>query len=185
MYNDLMTELFAPYVYALNNYDYCCDNYIAAERAANDILHEVEKRQKDTRSQIAAKLAELESEEKRLKASIRQRVLRGDASPSADMETGAKLAVIAEQKAALQILSEKRKMTDEEKAQWETAVSVLDDAATDINKAILQRTQETEKLKVYVRSLEFWGAQVPNRNRDALLSKAYSLNADGGIDDEE
>ena len=185
MYNDLMTELFAPYVYALNNYNYCYDNYIAAEKAANDILHEVEKRQKDTRSQIAAKLAELESEEKRLKASVRQRVLCGDASPSADMETGAKLAVIAEQKAALQILSEKRKMTDEEKAQWETAESALKDAANALNEAIKQRTQETEKLQVYVRSLEFWGAQVPNRNTERLSKEADLLNADGGADDEE
>lgn len=185
MENALTTDIFTPYVDALNNYNACCDRYRATERAANDVLHKIERRQAAERSQIAVKLADLESEEKRLKAIVRQHILRGENPFSADLETGAKLAIISEQKDALQVLTGKRCMTDEEKTEWETAVSDLDDAAADLNKAISQRKQATAKLEAYVRSLEYWGAHIPNMNNSSLFDKAYSLNSDGGADDEE
>lgn len=185
MDNTLTTEIFAPYVDALNNYNVCCDKFRAAERAANDVLRKIEKRQTAERSQIAAKLADLENEEKRLKAIVRQHVLRGENPLSADLETGAKLAIISEQKAALQVLTGKRCMTDEEKTEWEKAVSDLDDAKTDFDRAINQRKQATAKLQAYVRSIEYWGAQIPNRNSENLFDRAYLLNSDGGADDEE
>lgn len=185
MDNTLMTEIFVPYVDALNNYNTCCDRYRAAERAANDILYKIEKRQRAEQTQIFSKISDLESEEKRLKTIVRQCVLRGENPLSADLETGAKLAIISEQKEALQVLSSKQCMTNEEKTQWENAVSNLDDAAADLNRAVKQREQATAKLQSYVRSIEYWGTQIPNRNKERLFAKAYSLNSDGGTDDEE
>ena len=185
MDNTLMTELFAPYVEAVNDYNICCDAYRDAQRAASDILRNVEKRQRAEQAKIVSKITDLENEEKRLKMDIRQRVLKGEASPDADLGTGARLAVIYEQKAALQALADKRRMTDEEKSQWEKAVDDLDEATNSLNKSINLRGGLTARLRAYVNSLEYWSVGTPNRNNEPLFDKAYSLNSDGGADDEE
>ena len=76
-------------------------------------------------------------------------------------------------------------MTDEEKSQWEKAVDDLDEATNSLNSAISKRSRLTAKLQAYVKSNEYWGAGTPNRNNESLFDKAYKLNSDGGIDDEE
>lgn len=185
MSNTLIDDLFAPYVDALDNYNIRYGEYFAASRAAEDILRKVENRQRAEQAKFISQIADLENEEKRLKLSIRQRVLKGQNSDE-DITAGARIAVISEQKAAFQELSGKcRRMTDEEKERWEQATSVLYDAESNFNFAIAERQKLTARLQAYVRSIELWGATVPVRNSDSLFDKAYKLNSDGGFEDEQ
>lgn len=185
MNSTLLDELFIPYCEAMESYNICCDAYRIAQRAASDILRKVEGRQRAENTEIVSKIAELESEEKRIKIEIRQRVQRGENSPDADLGAGARLAVIYERKAALQVLAGRRCMTDEEKNQWEKAVDDLDEATNSLNSAISKRSRLTVRLQAYLKSNEYWGVGIPNRNNESLFDKAYELNSDGGIDDEE
>lgn len=185
MNSTLLNELFTPYCEAVENYNACCDTYRTAQRKANDILRKVEGRQRAENSKIIAKIADLENEEKRLKADIRRRIASGESSPDADLGAGARLAVINEQKAALQALSNKRRMTDEEKSLWGQAVDDLDEATNSLNMAVAQRHRLTVRLQAYLKSNEYWGLDVPNRNNESIFDKVYELNKDGGLDDEE
>ena len=105
MNSTLLDELFIPYCEAMESYNTCCDAYRIAQRAASDILRKIEGRQRTEHSEIISQIADLESEEKRIKIEIRQRVQRGENSPDADLGAGARLAVIYERKAALQAVS--------------------------------------------------------------------------------
>ena len=110
-------------------------------------MRKVEGRQRAENTEIVSKIAELESEEKRIKIEIRQRVQRGENFPDADLGAGARLAVIYQQKAALQVLAGRRCMTDEEKSQWEKAVDDLDEATNSLNSTISKRSRLTAKLQ--------------------------------------
>lgn len=185
MSNTLIDDIFTPYVKTLDNYNACYEAYQAAVRAANDILRKIEKRQQAEQSKIITKIADLDNEEKRLKLCIRQRVLRGENSDE-DMTAGARIAVICEQRAALQeLVGKNRRMTDDEKSQWEQATSDLYDATDNLNAAIADRRTQTVRLQVYVRSIEYWGANIPSIDNERLFDKAYTLNSDGGFEDEQ
>lgn len=185
MNSTLLDELFTPYAEAVDNYNTCCDAYRTVQRAADDTLRKIERRQQAEKTKIISKIADLENEEKRLKSDIRQRIIKGESSADADLGTGARLAVISEQKAALRVLENRRCMTDAEKSLWEKAVDDLDEVTNSLNIAIAQRHKQTVRLQAYLKSNEYWGASVPNRSNESLFDKAYELNKDGGADDEE
>ena len=178
-------EFFDSYVNSVNTLADCEQAYSDVYKEAYAFLQMVRKRQSAEAVKISEMVTSLDTEENEIRATIRRQaaaygesLLEGNPVTKADDTAAASLAAIPEEKAALLDLRSRKRMTASECETWESLISSLHDTANALSAARRARERETNKLREYARSVEYWASSVMSANYEALLDSAYELNSD-------
>lgn len=125
-------DFFENYVSAIEYFEDCQAAFMDARQEATAFLQSVKKRQERDAAKVATMIAELDAEERELREAVREQaktrgslLLNGETPPAMDMAAGARLAVIPEERAALQDLMNRRRMTPKEKKNGRTIYTTL------------------------------------------------------------
>lgn len=122
-------------------------------RASADFLNAQNRaRQKDEQRKLSEMLSDLKAEEPRLRRKVRAEATaraKATATPRTDTATGARLAVLLDEMAAIEALIAERRMTDEERAKWTETAMYLRELEDVFEQARRAAKKELVKWKTY------------------------------------
>lgn len=195
MIEQITKDSFIPLIEATEERRKCAAAFLDTQSGAREILHRIKARQAAERRRFYNMLSDLKAEEKRLRQKVREEAANrakaaatGAAAPKVDISTGARLAALPDEIAALEMLIAEKRMTDEERERWAEIVGELSDRATAYERAHRAEVEELTRWKVYFfEAVNYpkWGI---NTDINGILAEGYALNktaeneADSGAD---
>lgn len=183
MNEELTLDSFRPLIEADEKRRRAAADFRNAENRARGLLRDIRARQAADRRKFSEMLSGLKAEEQGLRQKVREETAarakaaaRGEEMPRADTSTGARLAALPDEIAALESLISEQRMTDEEREAWTETVMELRERATAYKQAGRAARGELVKWKVYFfEAVEYpkWGM---NDDISGIVQEGYELN---------
>lgn len=191
MSEKLTLDSFQPLIEAMEESRTTAAAFLDGRGRAVSLLHSIKARQAADRQKYSEMLSGLKAEGKRIRQKVREdtanrarAAAKGEAAPLADVSTGARLAALPDEIAALEALIAEQRMTDEEREKWTKTVIELRELEAAHKRASRTEREELTRWKVYFfEAVNYpeWGI---NTDTSGLIAEGYALNgnADDGPD---
>ena len=176
-------KTFAPLVAAEREYWAKLDNYRKSVAALRDLVQAFSARIQADKNKMSAALDALDEEEAKLRAHVREqaqtaimRRISGQQPPESDLSAGARLAVIPEERAAIEALMSSQGLTEEEREQYEDAYDDARAATSDAEAASNKRWAEFSSVLKTLETVRKAGS-IPNLSLalDDIQQSVYRL----------
>lgn len=185
-------EALAPLAEAEREHREKWEAYREAVTALRAVVDSIAERQRNDADKITGMLAELEAEEQKLRQTTREQAearalcrITGQEPPRNDFSAGARLAAIPEEKAALEALRGRRRITDQEREEYEAALEAAQAAADEGRRAAKRRHDELEAVFTLVSAARGGFEAIPNPfDLSDIIERVYHLNTPETDEDE-
>ena len=181
MSEELTLDSFRPLIEAEKERYRVAADFLNAQNRARGFLRDVRARQKEEQRKLSEMLSDLKAEEQRLRQKVRAEATaraKATATPRTDTTTGARLAVLPGEMAAIGALITERRMTDEERAKWTETVMYLRELEDVFEQARRAANKELVKWKTYFFEAVNYPKCGANYDISSLISEGYALNKD-------
>lgn len=183
MNEELTLDSFRPLIEADEKRRRAAADFLNARNRAEGFLRDIRARQEAERNKYREMLSELKAEEQSLRQKVREEAaarakaaVRGEKAPRADTSTGARLAALPDEMAAIEALIPEQRMTHEECEAWTKIVMELNKCTTAFRQAAHAARGELVKWKDYflhVNTTPEWGI---NDDVSRIIQSGYELN---------
>lgn len=191
----LSLDDFRPLVEAIEEQAAAAAAFSEKKGAAQELLNQINRRQREGAAEIVAMLEELSKEEAALRRQVREETnrrakarLAGQKPPETDNSAGARLAAIPDERAALDALRGVKEMTPEEREEWETLHSDASDAGDRLRAANRAVNSALQKWRAYfTEAAQIAALSTEDASLAYLERDAYALNSNpaSSEDDED